>query len=57
MNGVIGYKKGKSQEALRKRIRQTLLKEFGRYDDNKINLKEINSGKNGNKIFEGLNHL
>ena len=73
INGKLSHKRGRSAEALRDRIRATLLKQFGRYDDKRIDIKlvrnptrEINSNENaqptGNaisrvKITDQLRHI
>ena len=66
INGKLSHKRGRNAEALRDRIRATLLKQFGRYDDKRIDIKlvrnphkgrcKMDDGR-GNSITDQLRHI
>jgi hypothetical protein len=57
--GILSHKSGRSEKALRKRIRATLLEQYGRYDDKRINIKLVRNPHEGrgNSITDQLRHI
>lgn len=57
INGRICIKRAIDAVELRKKIRATLLKQFGRYDDKKIDIKQIRNPHEENNVFNQLRHI
>lgn len=67
INGEIFFKNGRNAKSLRNRIRQTLKKQYGFWDDSKIDIKRVEDPvrlrsnelcrDKGNSITNNLRHL